>query len=126
MFLPSFLDTFSWVNDLIAVDEKNRPELVNNRPPTVPGYRKREIYVAQKRVKFDRLIQDKLQWLQKGNHHTSHYILKGDYFQFTKNKSEATHLLRQSDYTFPGWSGLDKTVLRMLLIDENTNTVSTR
>ncbi|PIC26472.1 hypothetical protein B9Z55_019035 [Caenorhabditis nigoni] len=97
---------------------ENHPEIVNNRPPTKPGYHKLEIYVVQKRVKFDRLIQDKLQWLLKGNHRTSHYILKGDCFQFTKNKSEATHILRQSDYTFSAWSGLDKTILRMLLKDE--------
>ncbi|PIC26434.1 hypothetical protein B9Z55_019010 [Caenorhabditis nigoni] len=89
----------------LMLHAEKSPESVNKNPPSKPGYHKCEVFVVRKRIKREQLIQDDLSWIEKG-HRTSYYILKGGNF------------MRTSDYKFSSWPGLEKTAVRMLLIDE--------
>ncbi|CAO4379745.1 unnamed protein product [Caenorhabditis nigoni] len=101
----------------LMIHAEKSSEIVNKDPPPKPAYKKCEVYVVRKRITREQLISDHLSWTTIG-HHSDHYILKSGHFHFTKNKDEATHTMRTTDYQFSCWSGLDKRVVRMLLKDE--------
>ncbi|CAP39664.1 Protein CBR-ADD-2 [Caenorhabditis briggsae] len=112
--------------DFISVmqNAEHYPELINDAPPTTPGFNGCEVFITDKRIqKSDLCTDDFTPWYRGGikksleRQHSYFYTLNAHGHFDPSPKIFATHVLRITVYVLASCHGLNKKVVRMVRID---------
>ncbi|CAO4379267.1 unnamed protein product [Caenorhabditis nigoni] len=116
--------------DFISVMQhaEQNPELINDAPPTTPGFNECEVFITDKRIQKSDLCTDDFTPWYRGEikkslerQHSYFYTVNAHGHFDPSPKIFSTHVLRITVYILGSCHGLNKKVVRMVRMASNEN-----